>query len=71
MQKGICKKRKLFFGFIAVTSKGQIAIPAELRQELDIKKGDKLLAIKRKDNKGINLIKVGAIDNFLLKLSKN
>lgn len=71
MKKGICKKRKKFFGFIAVTSKGQIAIPAELRKDLDIKKGDRLIVVKRDDNKGINLLKVETVANLLEKLSKN
>ncbi len=70
-QKGICQKRKKFFGVITVTEKGQIAIPVEIRKELEIKKGDKLIVIKRNDNKGINLLKVGVIDNFLEKISKD
>lgn len=68
---GICQKRKKFFGVITVTEKGQIAIPVGLRSELEIKKGDKLIVIKRNDNKGINLLKVGIMDNFLEKISKD
>ncbi|MDD4989759.1 MAG: AbrB/MazE/SpoVT family DNA-binding domain-containing protein [Candidatus Pacebacteria bacterium] len=70
-QMGICQKRKKFFGVITVTEKGQIAIPVGLRSELEIKKGDKLIVIKRNDNKGINLLKVGIMDNFLEKISKD
>ncbi len=70
-KKGICKKRRKFFGQITVTDKGQVAIPIELRKELDIKKGDKLVVIKRDDQKGLNLLKVAAIDDFINKLSKD
>lgn len=71
MQKGICNKKRKFFGLVTVTDKGQLAIPVELRKELDINKGDKLIVIKRKDNKGINLLKVDMISNFLDKLSRD
>jgi len=71
MQKGICKRRKKFFGLITVTNRGQIAIPVELRRELKIKTGDKLIVLKRNDNQGINLLKADAIDSFLEKLTKD
>jgi len=71
MKKGICKRKTKFFGLVTVTDKGQIAIPAELRKEYDIKKGDKLIIIKREDNKGFNFLKVDVIGNFLDKLSKD
>lgn len=71
MKKGVCLKRKRFFGVITVTDRGQIAIPVDLRNELDIKKGDKLIVVKRNDNKGINLLKVAVVDNFIEKLSKD
>jgi len=71
MQKGTCNKKKKYFSLISVTDKGQLAIPIDLRRELDIKKGDKLVIIKRDDNKGFNLLKVETIANFLDKLSKD
>ena len=71
MKQGVCKKRKLFYGVITLTDKGQLAIPIELRRELDVNKGDKLLVIKRQDGKGFNLIKENAIDQFLTKMSVN
>ena len=54
MQKGICQKKKKIYGFITVTDKGQVAIPVELRKELSIEKGDKLIVIKREDQNGVN-----------------
>lgn len=71
MRRGICKKRRKFFGIITVTNKGQIAIPIALRKELDIKQGDKLIVIKRNDGKGVNLLKADAINEFLKKLTKD
>ncbi|MFH1522208.1 MAG: AbrB/MazE/SpoVT family DNA-binding domain-containing protein [Patescibacteria group bacterium] len=70
-KKGICQKKKKFFGIITITNKGQIAIPTELQRELDIKKGDKLIIIKRRDNKGLNLLKSNTFENFIEKLSKD
>jgi len=71
MEKGICKRRKKFFGLITVTNKGQIAIPIELRRELKIRQGDKLIVLKRNDGQGINLLKADAINSFLEKLTKD
>lgn len=65
MTKGTCIKRKKFYGVITLTDKGQIAIPVELRRDLGIDKGDKLIVIKRKDGKGLNLIKSDAMEKFL------
>jgi AbrB family looped-hinge helix DNA binding protein len=70
-KNGSCQKRKIFYGSITITEKGQLAIPIELRRELKIEKGDKLLVIKRKDGQGFNLIKEDSINNFLNKLSNN
>lgn len=69
MQKGRCLKQQKFYGIITLTDKGQIAIPIELRRELALDKGDKLMVIKRGDGKGINLIKSTEIDTFVNKLS--
>ena len=49
----------------------QIAIPVELRRELGIDKGDKLIVVKRKDGKGLNLIKANVIEDFLDKISND
>ena len=70
-EKGICQRKRAFFGMITVTNKGQIAIPSEARKELDIKTGDKLLVVKRADGKGINLIKSDTIDDFIKKASRD
>lgn len=69
MRQGSCKRRQKFFGIITITDKGQIAIPIELRRDLEIDKGDKLMVIKRTDCKGFNLIKADEINGFIDKLS--
>jgi len=56
---------------VTLTDKGQLAIPIDLRRELGIDKGDKLIVVKRKDGTGLNLIKAEAIDHFLTKISKD
>lgn len=45
-------KNTMVYGLSTVSDKGQIAIPVVIRRELDLKKGDKLLIIKRSDNAG-------------------
>lgn len=71
MAKGICKRKRKFFGFITVTERGQIAIPIALRRELKINRGDKLFVLKREDSQGINLVKVDAIDKLVNQLTKD
>ena len=71
MKKGSCKRKTGYFGILTVTDKGQIAIPIDLRKEYKIAKGDKLIIVKRADNKGFNLLKVDIIKNFIKKISKD
>lgn len=68
-KRGICQRKRKFFGTITVTDKGQIAIPVELRRELGIENGDKLIILKRGDGNGINLIKSETMDKFIEKMS--
>jgi AbrB family looped-hinge helix DNA binding protein len=64
-----CKRKTNYFGTITVTDKGQIAIPIELRKNLGIEKGDKLIIVKRKDGKGFNLLKLDVIEGFIENIS--
>ena len=70
-KQGLCKRKQKVYGLITVTDKGQIAIPVEIRKELEIEAGTKLMVVKRDDCKGINLIKTDVLDNFVNKLSKD
>lgn len=58
-----------FIEWITVSAKGQIVIPVEIRRKLDIKTGDRLLIIMRKDKDGINLIKKEALDRTFQEFS--
>lgn len=53
----ICKKTNPFRGVITVSDKGQIVIPQDLREELKIKRGDKLIVLCRKDGRGFTIVK--------------
>lgn len=57
-----------FYGVVTVSDKGQIAIPIDVRRELDIKTGDRLIVIKRKDNAGIILLKTEKMDTLIEKI---
>jgi len=57
-----------FLGVVTVSDKGQIAIPIDVRRELDITTGDRLIIIKRKDNAGIILLKTEKMDILFKKI---
>ena len=57
-----------FYGVITVSDKGRIAIPIDVRRELDIKTGDRLIVIKRKDNAGVILLKTEKMDSLIEKI---
>lgn len=46
-----------FYGSATVGSKGQIVIPAEVREEYDIKEGDKLVVLKAPFHQGVMVLK--------------
>ena len=61
----ICSKQRIVYGIVTVSEKGQIAIPVDARRNLDIKTGDKLIVLKRKDGAGLILIKLDEIDKLM------
>lgn len=61
----ICSKQRIVYGIVTVSEKGQIAIPVDARRDLDIKTGDKLIVLKRKDGAGLILIKLDEIDKLM------
>ena len=71
MKKGSCKKNNPFRGIITVSDKGQIVIPSNLREELNIKKGNRLIVLKRKDNQGFTCLKEDVIQNTFQELSED
>ncbi|MHA1645083.1 MAG: AbrB/MazE/SpoVT family DNA-binding domain-containing protein [Candidatus Freyarchaeota archaeon] len=65
MSKGTCSKTRIVYGVVTVSDKGQIAIPVDLRKELDIRQGDKLMVLKRKDDAGFTLLKLDMMDELM------
>jgi AbrB family looped-hinge helix DNA binding protein len=57
-------------GWVKVSSKGQVAIPTEIRNRIGIRSGDRLLIVLRKEKDGINLIKSEALNEVFEKFSK-
>ena len=51
-----------------VSERGQVVIPANIRKDMDIKTGDKLMVLKREDNAGLTLIKLDKMDQLMLKI---
>lgn len=64
-KKGVCTYGRIFYGMATVSEKGQIAIPVDLRKDLNIKAGSRLLVLKRKDDAGFTLVKVDVMDKFM------
>lgn len=61
-------KEQTVYGLVTVTGKGQISIPVNIRRELNLKNGDKLFIIKRKDGVGFVFIKLEMIDKLMDKI---
>lgn len=64
-KKGVCSKQRIVYGLVTVSEKGQIAIPVDARRDLDIKAGDKLIVLKRRDEAGLTLIKLDEMDKLM------
>ena len=64
-KRGICSKQRIVYGVVTVSEKGQIAIPVDARRDLNIKAGDKLIVLKRKDEAGLTLIKLDKMDELM------
>ena len=62
---------RIVYGIVTVSEKGQIAIPVDLRNDLNIKQGDKLFVLKRRDESGFTLIKLEEIDGLMYSLQED
>lgn len=68
MKKGKCMKDQIVYGMVTISDKGQIAIPVNIRRELNLDSGDKLFIIKRKDGAGFTFVKLDMIDKLMNKI---
>jgi len=69
-ERGVCTLNRIVYGMVTVSDKGQIAIPIDIRRDLNIKSGNRLLVLKRKDEKGITLLKVDVMNQLLTKIQE-
>ena len=67
-KKSICTHNRIFYGMVTISEKGQIALPVEIRRDLDIDAGDRFLVVKRRDDGGILLMKQNIMDNIIEKI---
>jgi AbrB family looped-hinge helix DNA binding protein len=59
-----------FYGSVTVGERGQIVIPAEARQSLDLNPGDKLLVMRHPHHRGLMVFKLEAVREFLDEFAK-
>ncbi len=57
-----------FFGAATVGERGQIVIPAEARKKYGIETGDKILIMGAPHKKGLMLVKIDAMREFMITL---
>ncbi|HNR90120.1 MAG TPA: AbrB/MazE/SpoVT family DNA-binding domain-containing protein [Spirochaetota bacterium] len=50
MKKQNREEEMIVYGTVKVSDKGQIALPVELRKDLDIARGDQLLIVRKKNS---------------------
>ena len=67
----ICKRTNPFRGVITVSDKGQIVIPQDLRDELSIGRGDKLIVLRRKDGRGFTVLKEDVLEESFKDLARD
>jgi AbrB family looped-hinge helix DNA binding protein len=65
------KAEECFYGTVTVGERGQVVIPAELRKELEIQAGDKLLIWKHPSGKGVMLFPIDAMREFMNRMLAN
>lgn len=61
---------KNFYGTATVGTKGQIVIPAEAREEMQVKEGDKVVVLQGPRQGSLIIFKVDSIDIFKQKVQK-
>jgi len=64
-------KKPTFYGSTTVGERGQIVLPARLRKDFEINKGDKLLVMTDPHGSSIKLVSPETMSKFLDKMSEN
>ena len=64
-------KKPTFYGSTTVGERGQIVLPAKMRKEFNIKKGDKLLVIGNPQVYHISLVNSDTVSKYLDMMSDN
>ncbi len=67
-KKGICTHKRVFYGMVTISEKGQIALPVDIRRDLGIETGHRLIVVKRRDDGGILLLKQNIMDEIIEKI---
>jgi AbrB family looped-hinge helix DNA binding protein len=65
MGKPLITPDKKLYGTATVGTKGQIVIPSEAREELDIKPGDRLYVMNAMHGAGVVLLKEEMLESFV------
>jgi AbrB family looped-hinge helix DNA binding protein len=65
-----CDMADHFMGSVTVGERGQVVIPAEARERLDIKSGDKLLVFIHPSNSGATFVKLDKMQGALTELRR-
>lgn len=61
-------KDRIVYGVATISAKGQLAVPVNIRRELGLKEGDKVIILKRKDNAGFSFIRIEMMDKLMDRL---
>ena len=64
MGKSLASDKKLY-GTSTVGTKGQVVIPSDAREELDIKTGDRLYVMRAMHGVGVVLLKEEMLESFV------
>ncbi len=63
-------KHRQFYGSVIVGERGQVVIPAEAREELGIKAGEKMVVLSA-HGQGVVLIRADSLRDFAEKILKD